>query len=144
MSKKALTLKSTYDKIIAIDQANFFRSWSVMIERIKRGDIYYADLSPVVGSEQGGVRPVVIVQNDVGNKHSPTVIAAALTSRQTKASLPTHIPVDASDYGLAKDSVILTEQVRTIDKTRLGEKVGELDNPVMRRVNSALSISMGL
>jgi len=115
-----------------------------MIDKIKRGDIYYADLSPVVGSEQGGVRPVVIVQNDTGNHYSPTVIAAALTSRQTKSNLPTHIPVDASNYGLEKDSVILTEQVRTLDKKRLAERVGHLDEPVMRKVNSALSISLGI
>ncbi len=111
---------------------------------VKRGDIYYADLSPVVGSEQGGVRPVLIVQNDVGNKFSPTVIAAAITSRQDKNNLPTHIEVDARGCGLAKDSVVLLEQVRTIDKKRLREKMGALDNTDMGKVNEALSVSFGL
>ncbi len=111
---------------------------------VKRGDIFYADLSPVVGSEQGGVRPVVIVQNDVGNKHSPTVIAAAITSRTEKAKLPTHIEVMADRFGLAKDSVILLEQVRTIDKKRLKEKMGHLEDETMEKVNSAISVSFGL
>lgn len=111
---------------------------------IKRGDIYYADLSPVVGSEQGGVRPVLIVQNDVGNKYSPTVIAAAITSQQGKTSLPTHIEVNANACGLAKDSVVLLEQVRTIDKRRLKEKMGTLPNQDMNKINEAISISMGL
>lgn len=111
---------------------------------VKRGDIYYADLSPVVGSEQGGVRPVLIVQNDVGNRYSPTVIAAAITSQQDKTKLPTHIKVNAADCGLAKDSVILLEQVRTIDKKRLKEKMGTLDVPSMTMVNKALGISFGL
>ncbi len=111
---------------------------------VKRGDIFYADLSPVVGSEQGGVRPVLIVQNDVGNRFSPTVIAAAITSRQDKNNLPTHIEVDARGCGLAKDSVVLLEQVRTIDKQRLREKMGALDNNDMSKVNSALSVSFGL
>ena len=111
---------------------------------VKRGDIYYADLSPVVGSEQGGVRPVVILQNDVGNRHSPTVIAAALTSRTAKTKLPTHIEVYAEKHGLAKDSLILLEQVRTIDKQRLREKMGHLDDEVMHRVDKAISISLGL
>lgn len=111
---------------------------------IKRGEIYYADLSPVVGSEQGGVRPVLIIQNDIGNKYSPTVIAAAITSRHDKAKLPTHIELNASQYGLAKDSVVLLEQVRTLDKQRLKEKMGYLDNTSMSRVNDALSISFGL
>lgn len=110
---------------------------------IRRGDIYYADLSPVVGSEQGGVRPVLIVQNDVGNKYSPTVIAAAITSQTGKTRLPTHIDVVATD-GLAKDSVILLEQIRTIDKRRLKEKMGHLDDKVMARVNEAISVSFGL
>jgi len=114
------------------------------MQSIKRGDIYYADLSPVVGSEQGGVRPVLIVQNDVGNKHSPTVIAAAITSKLGKSRLPTHIEVDASDYGLSRDSVILLEQVRTLDKKRLKEKMGHLDAGSMYRVNQALSVSFGL
>ncbi|MEA4833218.1 Endoribonuclease EndoA [bioreactor metagenome] len=111
---------------------------------VKRGDIYYADLSPVVGSEQGGIRPVVIVQNDIGNRHSPTVIAAAITSRTDKTRLPTHIEVYADKYGLEKDSVILLEQVRTIDKTRLKERMGHLEDDLMQKVNEALNISMGL
>lgn len=111
---------------------------------IRRGDIYYADLSPVVGSEQGGLRPVLIVQNDVGNKYSPTVIAAAITSRMGKTRLPTHIDVACDGAGLAKDSVILLEQIRTIDKTRLKEKMGHLDDDTMRGVNTAISVSFGL
>ena len=111
---------------------------------VKRGDIYYADLSPVVGSEQGGVRPVLIVQNDVGNKFSPTVIAAAITSQREKNSLPTHIEVDAADCGLSKDSVVLLEQVRTLDKRRLREKMGTLDTADMGKVNQALTVSFGL
>ncbi len=111
---------------------------------VKRGDIYYADLSPVVGSEQGGIRPVLIVQNDVGNKYSPTVIAAAITSQINKAKMPTHIELPASRYGLYKDSVILLEQVRTIDKKRLRERIAHLDNPLMEQVNDALGISFGL
>ena len=111
---------------------------------IRRGDIYYADLSPVIGSEQGGVRPVLIVQNDIGNKYSPTVIAAAITSQINKAKLPTHIEISALEYGLLKDSVILLEQIRTIDKKRLREKIGHLDEDLMDKVNEALSISFGL
>jgi mRNA interferase MazF len=111
---------------------------------VKRGDIYYADLSPVVGSEQGGIRPVLIVQNDVGNKYSPTVIAAAITSQQDKTKLPTHIKVDASLSGLAKNSIVLLEQVRTIDKQRLKEKMGSLDVGSMDKINQALSVSFGL
>ena len=111
---------------------------------IKRGDIYYADLSPVVGSEQGGVRPVLIVQNDVGNKFSPTVIAAAITSQRDKTNLPTHIKVDADGCGLSKDSIVLLEQVRTIDKQRLKEKMGSLDVTSMNAINKALSVSFGL
>ncbi len=111
---------------------------------VKRGEIYYADLSPVVGSEQGGVRPVLIIQNDVGNKYSPTVIAAAITSQINKAKMPTHIELSACEYGLNKDSVILLEQIRTIDKKRLREKIGRLDEALMSRVNNALSISFGL
>lgn len=111
---------------------------------IKRGEIYYADLSPVVGSEQGGVRPVLIVQNDMGNRHSPTVIAAAITSQREKAKLPTHISLDAERYGLAKDSIVLLEQVRTLDKKRLKERMGELDNDAMNKVDGALSVSFGL
>ncbi len=111
---------------------------------LKRGDIYYADLSPVVGSEQGGVRPVLIVQNDIGNKYSPTVIAAAITSQRDKAKLPTHIEVEAQQCGLAKNSVVLLEQIRTIDKKRLKEKMGKLDHESMNAVDRALSISFGL
>ena len=111
---------------------------------MKRGDIYYADLSPVVGSEQGGVRPVLIVQNDVGNRYSPTVIAAAITSQKEKSKLPTHIELDSKNCGLSKDSVVLLEQVRTIDKHRLKERMGRLDNTAMNQVNQALSISFGL
>lgn len=111
---------------------------------VKRGDIYYADLSPVVGSEQGGVRPVLIVQNDVGNRFSPTVIAAAITSQKDKTNLPTHIEVDAGHCGLSKDSIVLLEQVRTIDKRRLREKMGALDVGYMGKVNEALSVSFGL
>lgn len=111
---------------------------------VKRGDIYYADLSPVVGSEQGGIRPVLIVQNDVGNRYSPTVIAAAITSQREKANLPTHIKVNADSCGLAKDSIVLLEQVRTIDKQRLMERMGSLDVGSMDRVDHALSVSFGL
>jgi mRNA interferase MazF len=111
---------------------------------VKRGDIYYADLSPVVGSEQGGVRPVLIIQNDIGNKYSPTVIATAITSQINKAKMPTHIELDANEYGLSKDSVVLAEQIRTIDKRRLKEKIGHLDERLMNRVNEALEISFGL
>ena len=111
---------------------------------VKRGDIYYADLSPVVGSEQGGLRPVLIVQNDIGNRYSPTVIAAAITSQISKAKLPTHIDVYAETFGLARDSVILLEQIRTIDKRRLREKMGHLDDLLMQRVNDAISVSFGL
>ena len=111
---------------------------------IRRGDIYYADLSPVVGSEQGGIRPVLIVQNNVGNRFSPTVIAAAITSQQSKANLPTHIPFYADSSGLAKDSVVLLEQVRTIDKKRLKEKMGTVDENSMNEINNAISISFGL
>ena len=111
---------------------------------IRRGDIYYADLSPVIGSEQGGVRPVLIVQNDVGNKYSPTVIAAAITSRKDKTKLPTHIEIASEICGLAKDSVVLLEQVRTIDKARLKERMGKIDEKLLDKVNTAISISFGL
>ncbi len=111
---------------------------------IKRGDIFYADLSPVVGSEQGGLRPVLIVQNDIGNRYSPTVIAAAITSRLSKAKLPTHIDVYAERFGLVKDSVILLEQIRTIDKARLREKMGHIDDVLMQKVNQAITVSFGL
>ena len=111
---------------------------------VKRGDIYYADLSPVVGSEQGVIRPVLIIQNDIGNKFSPTVIAAAITSKTDKSKLPTHIDVYAEKYGLARDSVILLEQIRTLDKKRLKEKMGHLDDDLMNRVNNAITVSFGL
>ena len=111
---------------------------------VHRGDIYYADLSPVVGSEQGCVRPVLIVQNDVGNRFSPTVIAAAITSQKDKARLPTHIRVQAPDSGLLRDSVVLLEQIRTLDKRRLGERMGRLDDASMSRVDRALQVSFGL
>ena len=111
---------------------------------ILRGDIYYADLRPVVGSEQGGIRPVLIVQNDVGNRHSPTVICAAITSQMHKAKLPTHVELDSEKYDLAKDSVVLLEQLRTIDKKRLKDKVCHLDDTIMEKVNEALKISLEL
>ncbi len=110
---------------------------------IRRGDIFYADLRPVIGSEQGGIRPVLVVQNDVGNRHSPTIIVAAITSKMHKAKLPTHIEL-AKSYGIEKDSVILLEQVRTIDKSRLREKVCHLDRDILVRVNQALLISFAL
>lgn len=111
---------------------------------IHRGDIYYADLRPVVGSEQGGVRPVLIIQNDIGNKHSPTVICAAITSQMNKAKLPTHVELDSSRYALVKDSVVLLEQLRTIDKRRLKDKVCHLDDVMLDKVNHALEISLEL
>lgn len=110
---------------------------------IRRGDIFYADLSPVIGSEQGGIRPVLIVQNDVGNKYSPTIIAGAITSRLTKAKLPTHIEITSGKFGLPKDSVILLEQLRTLDKRRLKAKIGTLDDDTMIRVDRAILISLG-
>ena len=111
---------------------------------VKRGDIFYADLSPVVGSEQGGIRPVLIVQNDIGNKYSPTIIISAITSQINKAKMPTHIEISADKYGLVKDSVILLEQIRTIDKKRLREKMGHIDDELMVFVDEALYISFGL
>ena len=111
---------------------------------VKRGEIYYADLSPVVGSEQGGMRPVLIVQNDTGNRHSPTVIAAAITSQMGKAKLPTHINLSASGCGLTRDSIILLEQIRTIDKSRLRERMGRLDDVTMKAVDNAINVSLGL
>ena len=110
---------------------------------IKRGELYYADLSPVVGSEQGGIRPVLVVQNDVGNKYSPTVIAAAVTSKINKAKLPAHIELPSSAYGLVRDSVILLEQIRTLDKRRLKERIGELNETTMSQVDKAILISLG-
>lgn len=111
---------------------------------VKRGDIFYADLSPVIGSEQGGIRPVLVVQNDVGNKYSPTIIVSAITSQINKAKLPTHVEINALEYGLTKDSVLLLEQIRTIDKRRLREKLGHLDEEMMNKVDDALLISFGL
>ena len=115
-----------------------------MDTNVKRGDIFYADLSPVVGSEQGGTRPVLIVQNDTGNKHSPTVIAAAITSQTGKAKLPTHIALTGRDVGLSKDSIVLLEQIRTIDKRRLREHMGRLDEKQMAMVDDAIAVSFGL
>ncbi|MBR1664017.1 MAG: type II toxin-antitoxin system PemK/MazF family toxin [Ruminococcus sp.] len=115
-----------------------------MTSNVERGEIYFADLSPVVGSEQGGIRPVLIVQNDVGNKHSPTVIAAAITSKHDKAKLPTHIEIGGKGCGLSRDSVVLLEQIRTLDKRRLRERMGKLDSNSMNQINSALTISFGL
>jgi mRNA interferase MazF len=111
---------------------------------VKRGDVYFADLSPVVGSEQGGVRPVLIIQNDIGNRFSPTVVVAAITAQIQKAKLPTHIEIDAKRYGFDRDSVILLEQIRTIDKQRLTDKITHLDEEMMRHVNEAIQISLGL
>jgi len=112
---------------------------------IKRGDMFYADLSPVVGSEQGGIRPVLIIQNDMGNKYSPTVIAAAITSQVNKNKLPTHIEIDSEEFGLKSDSVVLAEQIRTIDKSRLKEKIGHIDDEkVMNKINNAIGVSFGL
>lgn len=111
---------------------------------VKRGDIYYADLSPVVGSEQGGIRPVLIVQNDVGNRYSPTVIAAAITSQRDKSKLPTHIELASHECGLSRDSIVLLEQIRTIDKRRLKERMGRLDTGAMNQIDQALQVSFGL
>ena len=112
---------------------------------IKRGDMFYADLSPVIGSEQGGIRPVIIIQNDIGNKHSPTVIAAAITSQTGKSKLPTHIEIEGKNSGLKADSVVLAEQIRTIDKSRLKEKIGHIDdNNIISKINNALGVSFGL
>ena len=112
---------------------------------IKRGDMFYADLSPVVGSEQGGIRPVLVIQNNVGNKYSPTVIVSAITSQMNKNRLPTHIELDSEEFGLKADSVVLAEQIRTIDKSRLKEKIGHIDNDnVMTRIDNALGVSFGL
>ncbi len=111
--------------------------------RVKRGDLYYADLSPVVGSEQGGVRPVLVIQNNVGNKYSPTIVVSAITSKINKAKLPTHVEINAS-FGLPKDSVVLLEQIRTIDKKRLRERIGKFDDDMMRKVDESLEVSLGL
>lgn len=130
--------------MIVIALKNMKKCWSVSNLQIKRGDLYFADLSPVTGSEQGGNRPVVIIQNDIGNKFSPTVIVAAITSKINKAKLPTHIEISAEDYRLQKDSVILVEQIRTIDKKRLQDKIGHLTDELMTKVNEAIEISFGL
>ena len=111
---------------------------------VKRGDVYFADLSPVVGSEQGGVRPVLVIQNDIGNRFSPTVIVAAITAQIQKAKLPTHVEIDAKRYGFERDSVILLEQIRTIDKQRLTDKIAHLDDEMMEKVDEALQVSLGL
>ena len=122
----------------------YFFNWSVKNVIIKRGDVYYADLRPVIGSEQGGVRPVLVIQNDTGNRHSPTVIAAAITSQLGKAKLPTHIALAAQGSGLPRDSVILLEQIRTLDKKRLRERMGRVDSAVMEKVDAAIAVSFGL
>ena len=111
---------------------------------VKRGDIFYADLSPVIGSEQGGIRPVIIIQNDIGNKYSPTVIVSAITSQINKAKLPTHVEISSVEYGLNRDSVVLLEQIRTLDKKRLKEKIGHMTEEDMNKVNKSLLISLGL
>lgn len=118
--------------------------WEVNNLIVKRGDVYYADLSPVIGSEQGGVRPVLVVQNNIGNKYSPTVIVSAITSQINKAKLPTHIEISSQDFSLPKDSVVLLEQIRTIDKKRLKEKIGKFDIKLMTEVDDCLKISLGL
>ncbi len=132
----------TYGFMVA--PVKFLRRVKHMDTTVKRGDIFYADLSPVVGSEQGGTRPVLIVQNDTGNRHSPTVIAAAITSQTGKARLPTHINIAGGSVGLSKDSVILLEQIRTIDKRRLREHMGRLDEAHMNMVDNAIAVSFGL
>jgi mRNA interferase MazF len=118
--------------------------WEVNSLIVKRGDVYYADLSPVIGSEQGGIRPVLIIQNNIGNKYSPTVIVSAITSQINKAKLPTHIEISSQDFSLPKDSVVLLEQIRTIDKKRLKEKIGKFDIKLMTEVDDCLKISLGL
>lgn len=115
-----------------------------MAQVVKRGDIYYADLSPVIGSEQGGIRPVLIIQNDIGNKYSPTVIISAITSQINKAKLPTHVEISSEEYGLSRDSVVLLEQIRTIDKRRLKDKIGHISDELMGDVDKAISVSLGL
>ena len=139
-----MAVKVTLPYLSNIILTGTIRSVKTMPNPVKRGDIYYADLSPVVGSEQGGMRPVLIVQNDTGNRHSTTVIAAAITSQTGKARLPTHIELSARSYGLSRDSVILLEQIRTLDKSRLRERMGQLDAPTMDRVNNAIAVSFGL
>ena len=132
----------TEEYLVIIIKKVRFRSVKIVI--IKRGDVFYADLRPVIGSEQGGIRPVLIIQNDIGNKHSPTVICAAITSKMNKAKLPTHIELEAERYQMVKDSVILLEQLRTIDKKRLKDKVCHLDDEIMKQVGEALRISLEL
>ena len=130
--------------IVSMWRIDQLRSVKQMDTTVKRGDIFYADLSPVVGSEQGGTRPVLIVQNDTGNKHSPTVIAAAITSQTNKAKLPTHIEFSGKSAGLSKDSVVLLEQIRTIDKKRLKERMGRVDDGMMDKIDTAIAVSFGL
>ena len=146
--KKKINLKESmikgYKEMAKINLSLAELKLSNLSLEIKRGDLFYADLSPVIGSEQGGVRPVLIIQNNIGNKYSPTVIVAAITSQINKAKLPTHIEISSSEYGLNKDSVILLEQIRTIDKKRLREKIGYLDNKTMLKVNNGLQISLDL
>lgn len=141
-NKDNVLFEQNLAKDALIDNENVFVDWLKRSEMVKRGEIYYADLSPVVGSEQGGIRPVLIVQNDIGNKYSPTVIAAAITSQLSKAKLPTHIEI-GSQSGLAKDSVVLLEQIRTLDKKRLKEKICDLPEIKMAEINQALLISLG-
>ena len=141
--KRAVSLILSLALALALLPA-FRRSVNFVDTSVKRGDIYYADLSPVVGSEQGGVRPVLIVQNDTGNRYSPTVIVAAITSQTGKAKLPTHIELAAQNYGLTRDSVVLLEQIRTLDKRRLREKMGRVDRELMDRVDAAIAVSFGL
>ena len=144
MEQACLSAEKTGKNISSVAGVDANSVRSVKTVNVHRGDIYYADLSPVVGSEQGGVRPVLIVQNDTGNRHSPTVIAAAITSQMGKAKLPTHIEVAAQCCGLPKDSVILLEQIRTLDKRRLRERMGRVDGAVMERVDDAIAVSFGL
>ena len=139
-----LSEDALHRKELSVAQDQNTECEKVMDSTVKRGDIYYADLSPVVGSEQGGTRPVLIVQNDTGNRHSPTVIAAAITSQTGKARLPTHINIAGGSVGLSKDSVILLEQIRTIDKKRLREHMGHLNENQMSMVDSAIAVSFGL
>ena len=144
MEQACLSAEKTGKNISSVAGVDANSVRSVKTVNVHRGDIYYADLSPVVGSEQGGVRPVLIVQNDTGNRHSPTVIAAAITSQTGKARLPTHIELAGASCGLTRDSVILLEQIRTIDKSRLRERMGKLPDAVMDRVNGAIAVSFGL
>ena len=144
MEQACLSAEKTGKNISSVAGVDANSVRSVKTVNVHRGDIYYADLSPVVGSEQGGVRPVLIVQNDVGNRFSPTVIAAAITSQMNKAKLPTHIELTGRNVGLTKDSVVLLEQIRTIDKRRLREHMGRLDAAMMNQVDNAIAVSFGL